>query len=63
MFEQRVSIDRMEQAVALFGSLDENIKPIEQEYHVSIVCRGSEMKISGEPDDVTKELFYFLSSF
>lgn len=54
MFEQRVSIDRMEQAVALFGSLDENIKPIEQEYHVSIVCRGSEMKISGEPDDVTK---------
>ncbi len=54
MFEQRINIDRMEQAVALFGSFDENIKLIEREYRVAIVCRGSEMKISGEPEDVTK---------
>lgn len=44
----------MEQAVALFGSFDENIRIIEQEYRVSIVYRAGEMKISGEPDDVGK---------
>jgi phosphate starvation-inducible protein PhoH and related proteins len=54
MFEQRINIDRMEQAVALFGSFDENIRIIEQEYNVSIVYRGSELKISGEPDGVGK---------
>ncbi len=54
MFEQRINIDRMEQAVALFGSFDENIRLIEREYRVAIVCRGSEMKISGEPEDVAK---------
>ncbi|MCY1712730.1 PhoH family protein [Caproiciproducens galactitolivorans] len=52
MFEQRINIDRMEQAVALFGNFDENIKLIEKEYHVSIVGRGSEIKVSGEPEDV-----------
>ncbi|MVB10609.1 PhoH-like protein [Caprobacter fermentans] len=54
MFEQRINIDRMEQAVALFGSFDENIRIIEQEYGVSIVYRGGEMKVSGEPDGVGK---------
>ncbi|WP_277668470.1 PhoH family protein [Caproiciproducens galactitolivorans] len=52
MFEQRINIDRMEQAVALFGNFDENIKLIEKEYHVSIVGRDSEIKVSGEPEEV-----------
>ncbi len=52
MLEQRINIDRMEQAVALFGSFDENIKLVEKEYHVSIVGRGSEIKVSGEPEQV-----------
>ena len=47
MFEQRINIDRMEQAVALFGSFDENIKLIENEYAVNVVGRGSEIKVSG----------------
>ena len=54
MFEQRINIDRMEQAVALFGSFDENIKLIEHEYKVNIVGRGSEIKVSGEAEDVAK---------
>ena len=29
MFEQVINVDRMEQAVSLFGSFDENIKLIE----------------------------------
>ncbi|MBP3435574.1 MAG: PhoH family protein, partial [Clostridia bacterium] len=42
----------MEQAVALFGNFDENIRLIEQQYHVSILNRDSEIKVSGEPEDV-----------
>lgn len=54
MFEQRINIDRMEQAVALFGSFDENIKLVEKEYQVSVIGRGSEIKVSGEPENVGK---------
>ena len=54
MFEQRIHIDRMEQAVALFGSFDENVKQIEQEYHVTVVERNGELKVSGEPEDVSR---------
>lgn len=54
MFEQRINIDRMEQAVALFGSFDENIKLVEKEYQVTVVGRGSEIKVSGEPENVGK---------
>ena len=54
MFEQRINIDRMEQAVALFGSFDENVKLIEQVYGVKIVGRDSEIKVSGEPESVAK---------
>ena len=50
--EQIINIDRMEHAVALFGSFDENIKLIEKRFDVEIVCRGSEIKINGEPEQV-----------
>ncbi len=54
MFEQIISVDRMEHAVSLFGSFDENIRQIEQEYHVQVVSRGSDLKISGEADAVAE---------
>ncbi len=54
MIEQVINIDRMEQAVALFGTFDENIRLIQNEYMVSVICRGSELKISGEPENVSK---------
>lgn len=54
MFEQLISIDRMESAMSLFGSFDENIKWIEAEYHVSIVSRGSELKITGDTEQVSR---------
>ena len=52
MYEQTVSIDRMEQVVGLFGSFDENIRQLETEYSVTITVRGGELKISGEPENV-----------
>ncbi len=54
MIEQVINIDRMEQAVALFGTFDENIRLIQNEYMVSVVCRDSELKINGEPENVSK---------
>ncbi|MGN0571737.1 MAG: PhoH family protein [Candidatus Fimenecus sp.] len=54
MFEQMINVDRMEHAVSLFGSFDENIRQIEQEFRVKVLSRGSDLKISGEADDVQK---------
>lgn len=44
----------MEQAVALFGSFDENIKLIENQYSVNVISRGSDLKITGEAENVAK---------
>ena len=51
--EQLLDIGRMENAVALFGSFDENVKLIEKEFDVGIVNRGTQIKISGEPENVS----------
>lgn len=53
MFEQIINLERMEQAIGLFGSFDENIKTIEKKYSVSVICRGSDLKVSGEPENVS----------
>lgn len=52
MFEQTISVDRLEQAVNLFGSFDQHIKTLEKEFSVSVINRGSELKVSGEVEDV-----------
>ena len=49
--EQRISIERMEQAVNLFGSFDENIRLIEGEFQVAVSNREGELRITGEPED------------
>ena len=54
MTQQTVSIERMEHAVSLFGSFDENIKLIEREFSVSVLTRGSEIKIQGDEEAVDK---------
>lgn len=56
MIDRSISIDRMEQAVTLFGSFDQNIKLIEKEYNISVISRGNELKISGEPEEVDKAI-------
>ena len=45
-------MERMEQAAALFGSLDENVRLLSSEFGVSIVARDAELKVSGEPENV-----------
>ena len=44
----------MEQTVSLFGSFDENIRLIESQYNVKIISRGSEIKVNGDVENVSK---------
>ena len=50
--EQRIGIERMEEAINLFGSFDENIRLLETEFQVQVANRGGEIVISGEPENV-----------
>ena len=50
--EQRISIERLEQAVNIFGSFDENIRLLEQEFSVTVVNREGELRVEGEAEDV-----------
>lgn len=54
MTEQVIQFEAMEQAVSLFGSFDENVKLIEREYGVSIISRGSDLKVVGDVESVAK---------
>ena len=53
MAERVVELDSMELAVAIFGNCDQNIRMLENEFHVTAVCRGSQLKLVGEPEGVT----------
>ena len=52
MTEQTVSIERMEDAIDIFGSFDENIRILEQELGVRVVGRDDQLKITGEEEAV-----------
>ena len=52
--ERIVNAERLEDLVSVFGSFDENIKRIEDALNVTIVNRGMELKVSGEPEQVDK---------
>ncbi len=52
MAEQSIQAERMEQIINVFGSLDENIRIIEQEFDVKIINRDTELKVSGEDENV-----------
>ncbi|WP_071432988.1 PhoH family protein [Angelakisella massiliensis] len=52
MIEQIINIERMEHALTLFGNCDENIRLVEQQYGVNILFRGTDLKLSGEAENV-----------
>ncbi len=56
MTEEKITLENTEQALTLFGSFDENIKMIEREYSVSIITRGSELKILGDEENVSRAM-------
>ena len=48
--EQRIEIERLEQAVNIFGSFDENIRLIEAEFGVVVTNRDGELRVNGEAE-------------
>ncbi len=52
MTEQTMSVDRMEHVISVFGSFDENLRLIESELDVHITDRDSELKVSGDGENV-----------
>ena len=54
VIERIVNADRMEDMVAVFGSFDENIRRIEESLQVSIVNRGTDLKVTGDEETADK---------
>ena len=52
--KRMVNAERVEDLISVFGSFDENIKRIEEELQVSIINRGTDLKVSGEEENVDK---------
>ena len=52
--ERIVNAERVEDLITVFGSFDENIKRIEEALGVTIVNRGTELKVTGEADAADK---------
>lgn len=48
MTEKRITVRDSTQMQEICGSFDENIKTLEKQYNVSVVCRGEEVKIVGD---------------
>ena len=54
MNERIVNADRVDDLIAVFGSFDENITRIEEALNVHIVNRGTDLKVSGDEENVDK---------
>ena len=52
--ERLVNADRVEDLISVFGSFDENIRRIEEALSVTIINRGTDLKVSGEEEAVDK---------
>ena len=52
MAERIISVDRVEHIINVFGSFDENLRIIEDEYNVKVTDRDSELHISGDEEHV-----------
>ncbi len=52
MAEKLIELNSIDTALAVFGSCDEHIRLLESEFKITAVCRGTEVKFSGEPEGV-----------
>lgn len=52
MTEKTMSVDRMEHIISVFGSFDENLRLIESELNVKVTDRDSELKLTGEAENI-----------
>lgn len=54
IIERSVNAERVEDLITVFGSFDENIKRIEEALGVTIVNRGTELKVTGDEEQADK---------
>lgn len=54
--ERILSVERVEDLIAVFGSFDENTKRIEEALDVKVVNRGTDLKVSGDEENVDKAI-------
>ena len=54
LIERMVNAERVEDMIAVFGSFDENIRRIEEALSVSIVNRGTDLKVTGDEEAADK---------
>ncbi len=52
--EKLINAERIEQIISVFGNFDENVKRVEQTFDVHVTNRGTELKVSGEPEAAEK---------
>ncbi|MBR6114358.1 MAG: PhoH family protein [Oscillospiraceae bacterium] len=51
--EKVIAADRVEDILSVFGSFDQNLRIIEKEFGVHVTDRDAELKITGEPENVS----------
>lgn len=54
MQESFVNFDTTDEVLAVFGNLDKNVSLLEKEFGVAIICRGTNIKITGPESGVKK---------
>lgn len=52
MAEKLIELDSVDIALSIFGRQDENIRMLEEEFKITAVCRGTQVKFSGEAECV-----------
>lgn len=50
--EQSINIERIEDAVDIFGSFDQNIRILEQSFGIAVLNRDGQLKLSGDAERV-----------
>ena len=48
MAEKNIELDSVEIAAAVFGNCDRNIRLLENEFSVTAVCRGTQLRRTGQ---------------
>ena len=54
--ERMLSVERVEDLIAVFGSFDENTKRIEEALDVKVINRGTDLKVTGDEENVDKAI-------
>ena len=58
--EKTIRLFSNQEAVFLYGSLDQNLRQAEKQYHVTVSAKNDRLKITGDADQVEKAHMFFM---